>query len=229
MVLVLTVSVATCTAVHEGRPLLPRNYKGVVCGVNTTDANGNVHVRREIRDLKANYPDQWTLYLLALERLQWSDQSNPYSYYGLASIHGRPYKVWEDAPGLPDKLGTAAYCPHGNELFLGWHRPYIALFEQVLYELMQEIVLGAPSKEVERYAAAADAFRLPYWDWGLGGADGVVPDFFMSKTILVVELNGRETVMKNPLYSYEFHPLVPDDFDEKVGTTHSSSGQPDTD
>jgi len=86
-------------------------------------------VRREIRDLKANYPDQWTLYLLALERLQWSDQSNPYSYYGLASIHGRPYKVWEDAPGLPDKLGTAAYCPHGNELFLGWHRPYIALFE----------------------------------------------------------------------------------------------------
>jgi len=94
---------------------------------------------------------------------------------------------------------------------------------------MQEIVLGAPSKEVERYAAAADAFRLPYWDWGLGGADGVVPDFFMSKTILVVELNGRETVMKNPLYSYEFHPLVPDDFDEKVGTTHSSSGQPDTD
>lgn len=83
---------------------------------------------------------------------------------------------------------------------------------------MLKIVARAPPGQFERYAAAADAFRIPYWDWGLGGAAGVVPDFLMSKTILIVELDGTETVMKNPLYSYKFHPLVPDDFDAKAST-----------
>lgn len=47
----------------------------------------------------------------------------------LVAIHGRPYQTWGDAPGLPNKIGKAGYCPHDNELFLGWHRPYLALFE----------------------------------------------------------------------------------------------------
>jgi len=46
-----------------------------------------------------------------------------------SAIHGRPYDVWGDAPGKKNKIGKAGYCPHGNELFLGWHRPYLALFE----------------------------------------------------------------------------------------------------
>lgn len=86
-------------------------------------------MRREIRDLMDNYPDQWSLYMLALDSLHRADQSDPFSFYGLASIHGRPYKTWGDAPGLPEKIGKAGYCPHDNELFLGWHRPYLALFE----------------------------------------------------------------------------------------------------
>lgn len=107
---------------------------------------GNVPVRREIRDLQNNYPDQWSLYLQGLEALHWSDQNDPLSLYGIASefndarlpadtkqlsvgIHGRPYRTWGDAPGLAHKIGTSGYCPHSNMLFLGWHRPYLALFE----------------------------------------------------------------------------------------------------
>jgi hypothetical protein len=46
-------------------------------------------------------------------------------------IHGRPYRTWGDVPGIERKIGTASYCPHSNALFLGWHRPYLALFEVV--------------------------------------------------------------------------------------------------
>jgi tyrosinase len=44
-------------------------------------------------------------------------------------IHGRPYKPVLDAPGIPTKIGHSGYCPHSMALFLGWHRPYLALFE----------------------------------------------------------------------------------------------------
>lgn len=41
-------------------------------------------MRREIRDLMDNYPDQWSLYMLALDSLHRADQSDPFSFYGLA-------------------------------------------------------------------------------------------------------------------------------------------------
>jgi hypothetical protein len=44
-------------------------------------------------------------------------------------IHGRPYKPVLNAPGIPSKIGHSGYCPHSMALFLGWHRPYLALFE----------------------------------------------------------------------------------------------------
>ncbi|KAH9878874.1 hypothetical protein J1614_002309 [Plenodomus biglobosus] len=220
-------------ATRQIRPLrdreVGRDVRGVVRGVNTTDENGHVYVRREIRDLKTNYPDQWNLYLLALESLQWTDQADPYSYYGLASIHGRPYGVWEDAPGLTHKVGTASYCPHSNELFLGWHRPYLALFEQMLHAHMRDIVAGAPADKSDRYEAAVNAFRMPYWDWGLGGAKAVVPDFFINKTIPLIELDGTETLINNPLYSYKFNPLVPGDFTEKWRGINETVRWPESD
>lgn len=44
----------------------------------------------------------------------------------MSGIHGRPFKVWEGAEFTADPAG---YCPHSNTMFLGWHRPYLALFE----------------------------------------------------------------------------------------------------
>ena len=54
-------------------------------GDRPKDVPGNVPVRREIRDLKDNFPEQWNLYLLALSSLQWTQQTDPRSYYGLSS------------------------------------------------------------------------------------------------------------------------------------------------
>ncbi|KAH7357380.1 hypothetical protein BKA66DRAFT_515471 [Pyrenochaeta sp. MPI-SDFR-AT-0127] len=221
--LLLVTAVASCIPTGPGKPLQKRQFNaGVVSGVSSRDGNGNPFLRLDVWDLKDNHPDQWNLYVLALESLQSTDQSDPLSYYGLASIHGRPYKTWGDSPGLPDKIGTSGYCPHTNQLFLGWHRPYLALYEEVLHKKMQDIARSASSDQADRWAAAADAFRIPYWDWGQGEKGGPVPGFFMTPTIKVTKPDGSEATIANPLHSYRFHELVPGDFDDKWASMNST-------
>ncbi|KAH4248442.1 hypothetical protein HBI24_137470 [Parastagonospora nodorum] len=201
----------------------------VVSGISWRDEHGNVAVRREARDLKANHPEQWSLYLLGLSSLQWLDQSDPLSYYGLASIHGRPYKTWGDVPGVPSKSGTAGYCTHANALFLPWHRPYLALFEEQVYKRVQHYAEEATEDVKERYQAAANSFRLPYWDWALGEGDGPIPDFFTAQMINVTRPNGQQQELWNPLYAFYFHPLVPGDFESKWANQNETLRWPSND
>ncbi|KAL5113579.1 hypothetical protein ACEQ8H_008527 [Pleosporales sp. CAS-2024a] len=230
LVLLLFATVATCF----DRPHIPSSRSrradvGVVSGVAWRDENGNVPVRRDIRDLAENYPEQWTLYLLGLSSLQWEDQGDPLSYYGLASIHGRPYKTWGNAPGIPSKIGTAGYCTHNNPLFLPWHRPFLALFEEQLYKRVQEYADEAHADNWDVYQAAAKSFRMPYWDWALGESGGPVPDFFTHETLDIVRPSGETYQLWNPLYSFYFHPLNPSDFDSKWSTLNSTLRWPNTD
>lgn len=46
--------------------------------------SGSVPLRREIRDLQANYPDQWNLYILGLEAFKANDETFELSYYEIA-------------------------------------------------------------------------------------------------------------------------------------------------
>jgi tyrosinase len=191
--------------------------------------------------MRAEYPDQWNLYLLGLDQLHTTSQDQPFSYYGLAGefllrptstetdghnpgIHGKPYQTWLDAPGHSHKIGNSGYCPHSMALFLGWHRPYLALFEvrwhqasrlvargnilqQELYARIRNIAEFAPADQIERYRWAAYSFRMPYWDWSLGDQSGDVPDFFMTETIAVNTPEGRIIEIWNPLYKYDFKPV----------------------
>lgn len=109
-------------------------------------------MRREIRDLQQNYPQQWDLFCLGLLGLQSIDESDQLSYYqiagessilfrhlpnltfsynrGLSSsagIHGLPYKAWNGVTGIHGQ--QSGYCTHSSILFLPWHRPYLCLFE----------------------------------------------------------------------------------------------------
>jgi tyrosinase len=45
---------------------------------------GNVPLRREVHDLKDNHPDQWNLYILALNAMQMAEQQEDSSYYAVA-------------------------------------------------------------------------------------------------------------------------------------------------
>jgi tyrosinase len=80
--------------------------------------------RLDIRELKKN-ADQWNLFLLAMERFQNKPKNDPMSYYQIAGIHGRPFVQWDNA-GMKH---TGGYCPHGQNTFGSWHRPYLAVYE----------------------------------------------------------------------------------------------------
>lgn len=50
--------------------------------------DGSVPVRLEIRDLQQD-ADRWSLYILALDLMQYTDQTDPTSWFGITSmLHG---------------------------------------------------------------------------------------------------------------------------------------------
>lgn len=120
---------------------------------------GPLPKRLEIRQLQQN-TTQWNLYLLALNQFVNTDQSTKTSYYQIAGIHGRPFVEWDNVAFAPGSTG--GYCMHSSTLFLTWHRPYVALYEQVLYGIVQDIAKSFTGSQQAEYIAAAESFRVPY-------------------------------------------------------------------
>jgi hypothetical protein len=90
------------------------------------------------------------------------------------------------------------------------------VIQEELYKHVQTFASTAPSDQAARYETAAQSFRIPYWDWARGEDAGPVPDFFTTPRIDVIRPDGTHDSLWNPLYSYYFHPLIPDDFNGKV-------------
>lgn len=128
-----------------------------------------------------------------------------------AGIHGRPFKSFDGVEPQPGNQNNG-YCTHVSILFPTWHRPYLALYEQILYGTIQEIAQRYPTGAMrDRYSAAAVKFRIPYWDWAATRSAGekILPDSIVqSSGINVNGPNGRQLIA-NPLYSYRFQPLDP--------------------
>jgi tyrosinase len=101
-------------------------------------------------------------------------------------------------------------------MFGPWHRPYLALFEQVLHDRAVDIANEYPIGEARNKALdIASRVRLPYWDWAMdppSAQEGVVPESVRCRTHTVTFPNGTVTDIPNPLYRYDFHPLKYDDF-----------------
>ncbi|KAF2877846.1 hypothetical protein BDV95DRAFT_479733 [Massariosphaeria phaeospora] len=181
-----------------------------------------VHPRLEIRELEKN-ADQWNVYLLGMYRFQNMNQGNKLSYYQIAGIHGRPYIPWDGVNAVDG--GGGGYCTHGSNIFLPWHRPYLALFEEILYLNARQAVLEFPDGELKnRYNNALTTFRMPYWDWAAAppAGEGVMPWSVQRPTISVVLPNGTATI-PNPLFSYTFRPISRDDFVDSPWTTFPST------
>ncbi|KAG8808043.1 hypothetical protein FRC17_004155, partial [Serendipita sp. 399] len=86
----------------------------------------------------------------------------------------------------------------------GRHRPYLALFEQALAKHVTDVANEYPAATKARYVAAAQRFRIPYWDWA---ANADLPDFIsLQREVTVNSPTGSKT-FPNPLYSYTFHPM----------------------
>ncbi|ORY13227.1 common central domain of tyrosinase-domain-containing protein [Clohesyomyces aquaticus] len=172
--------------------------------------DGSTHPRLEIRQMEQD-TDQWNVYLLGLQRFQGMSQSDRMSYYQIAGIHGRPYIGWDGVEMVTG--GSGALCQHGSNIFPTWHRPYLALFEEVLYLNAREVVSKmSPGPLKDRYTAALGSFRMPYWDWAAVPASGqsALPISLQSPTVEVMLPNGTTTI-PNPLFAYTFHPLSAND------------------
>ncbi|KAK1989511.1 hypothetical protein LZ30DRAFT_788407 [Colletotrichum cereale] len=168
--------------------------------------NGTVPVRQEIRQMKQN-PFKWNLFLLASSMLQYTNQEEELSWYKIAGIHGVPFVPWNGVPGVVGGENRG-YCTHMSVLFPSWHRPYLALYELIASWFPDP-------KERVFYQAAADDFRIPYWDWATPPPPGettYLPEFG-EPGIQVYGPKGWQFIA-NPLHSYKFRPLDPDVFSE---------------
>ncbi|OIW34914.1 Di-copper centre-containing protein [Coniochaeta ligniaria NRRL 30616] len=175
--------------------------------------DGDLPLRQEIRNLEQNR-DQWTLYLLGLSMMQYTNQSDPLSWYQITGIHGVPFQTWGGVKPTPGNE-MSGYCTHISVLFPTWHRPYVSLYENILYSAMQDVASLWPNAEDRtRYQAAASNFRIPYWDWAANppAGESILPQSIGGSAFVDVNGPNGEQRIANPLFSYEFKPLDGPDF-----------------
>ncbi|KAI5776389.1 hypothetical protein EDC01DRAFT_479471 [Geopyxis carbonaria] len=157
-------------------------------------------VRPEINQLLAN-KDLKNLYLLALEEMQAKAFDKPTSWYALAGIHGGPFEPWNgELDGRGSKEGW--YCTHSSVIFLTWHRPYLAIFEQELYNCVQSVLKTFSAEKQKTLKPLADNFRMPYWDWAL--YPNLPKDLTTPKIQVTYGKTGEKKSINNPLYNYKY-------------------------
>ncbi|EMD31424.1 hypothetical protein CERSUDRAFT_163071 [Gelatoporia subvermispora B] len=161
--------------------------------------------RLEIRELVKDRK-QFSLYIQALKAMMKLKSSNSLSFTSIAGIHGMPYVQWGQSGGSakPPNVDFGGYCTHGSVLFPTWHRPYVALFEQELYDHANKIAETYTGSDASEWQDAGRNLRSPYWDWASYDADKKLPEVLTLPTIRILTKHGNELV-ENPLYGYEFH------------------------
>ncbi|KAL4924110.1 tyrosinase [Aspergillus undulatus] len=172
--------------------------KGISAGKGP---NGEVPQRQEI-DAWSSKPENRTqvvLFLKALRRLQDVPPGDRDSFFQIAGIHGMPFTSWDEPFETEENVALKGYCTHANYLFPSWHRPYLLLYEQRLYEIMiDEIIPQYPESDRPSLREAADTWRLPYWDWAINPR---VP-WLAADAELQVSLAGKLETLQNPLYQF---------------------------
>ncbi|EQL32948.1 hypothetical protein BDFG_04931 [Blastomyces dermatitidis ATCC 26199] len=166
--------------------------------------DNQVPIRREFNEWSTSQKRrdqiQVALFLLALSDFQAIPPDSRDSYFQIAGIHGMPYKSW-DEPGITaQETHLKGYCVHANSLFPIWHRPYLLLYEQRIYEIMVDVIiprLRLPGRVEEEWLEAAYQWRLPFWDWAKYPK---IPDL-MSKPR--IRLRFPAMTIYNPLYKFE--------------------------
>ncbi|KAI1131069.1 Di-copper centre-containing protein [Nemania abortiva] len=185
-----------------------------ITGIKAGVAGTTVPLRLEVDTW---YPGQTethimqnSLFLHAVKILQKKDPVAKLSFFQIAGIHGMPYKPWDEDtdPVTPDE----GYCTHDSLLFPCWHRPYMLLYEQALFEIMtKEVIPQLPESDRKKWTDAANTWRLPYWDWAQKktreGKDKPiydVPLITKDPRIEVVNLKTPATTfyMDNPMYKF---------------------------
>ncbi|KAJ5173461.1 uncharacterized protein N7500_001392 [Penicillium coprophilum] len=176
-----------------------------------------VFVRQDIDEWSAvkSNKRQVDLFILALDRFQKLDPKERLSYFQVAGIHGQPFVRWDDPSPEPMKN---AYCFHSHVIFPIWHRPYVLLFEQIVYDIMiREIIPQFSEAHQASWREQAESWRLPFWDWARNGR---VPDLAKYPTITVPRPEGGSIRINNPLFQFRM-PTDKPMRSEGVGTENT--------
>ena len=173
--------------------------------VAVTGVPGNVYPRLEVRQMLFTKPNQWTLFVLGLQKFQQMSQSDKLSYYQIAGIHGVPRQNWDNVGQCSNCRGTDGYCTHDSVLFPAWHRAYLALFEQQFMAVVNQLANSYPDNRRAFMTGAASTMRFPYWDWAAHPAPGYpsLPNVMSEKYITVESPTGMITII-NPLFRSDF-------------------------
>ncbi|KAH9950601.1 tyrosinase [Amylocystis lapponica] len=166
--------------------------------------------RLDIRDLVKNENvKQFSLYIQAIEIMFCTEQENLISWFQIGGIHGLPHVQW-NASGTDKSVSEAwgGYCTHGSVLFPTWHRPYTALFEQVLQQHAIGIAEQYPT-DCDAWNSAAMTLRAPFWDWASQSL--LPPEVISCETVEIITpaSGGKKVFVDNPLMKYKFHPIDP--------------------
>jgi tyrosinase len=162
------------------------------CSVWATNSDDNIQV---------------SLFIRALQMMYGAPIDDPLSFFQIASIHGYPGNLEWNHGGKPtflnDPKDTAhyIYCTHNTPLFPTWHRPYMLLFEQRLYQLMLKAIDGMSfqvASEKQEWIDQACEWRMPYWDWGLVELNGI-PAIFTTPTIKIRQPRNEDGSIATPL------------------------------
>ncbi|XXH04031.1 hypothetical protein Hte_010442 [Hypoxylon texense] len=138
------------------------------------------------------------LYLQCHLELLNRNSSDKLSFYQIAAIHGGPYQPWDGVAG--NITFPSGYATHRSVLFPVWHRPYLALFEQVISECAVRLAKEYDEDVRPAYEDAARVLRIPYWDWA---AKPWLPDIVVAPFRIVQTPEGLVN-MTNPLHRFTF-------------------------
>ncbi|KAF7375353.1 Photo-regulated tyrosinase [Mycena sanguinolenta] len=161
--------------------------------------------RLEINNFVQNQA-HFSLFVQALDEIYQEDQGTLKSYFQLAAIHGLPFRSWNNSGTTQDgNSAFGGYCTHGTVLFPTWHRPYVALFEQIIQEKAIVIARNYTGDAAVTFLTAAYELRVPYWDWA---ANIVPPAQIITQTVVeILKPNGELKMVPNPFLCYTFHPI----------------------
>ncbi|KAI8190604.1 hypothetical protein K4K48_000322 [Colletotrichum sp. SAR 10_66] len=153
---------------------------------STSDEVRQVPLRMEVDEWfksdKNVHVEQRALFFPAFWKLSHMSPQEKISWYQIAGIHGRPYVAWDEESQSKNEAG---YCTHNSILFSTWHRPYMLLWEQVIYEFMKEEAENFPLSERASLLESAKSWRFPYWDWALKKEDPSRPGNNVDRLIAI--------------------------------------------
>ncbi|KZT35124.1 Di-copper centre-containing protein [Sistotremastrum suecicum HHB10207 ss-3] len=154
--------------------------------------------------------DQINLFFLAMSRFQSLPPDAKLSYWQVCGIHSQPLVPWDEKTQSKTAGRGLGYCTHNSNLFPLWHRSYMLLFEQRLFEIMRDDVIPEfPQNQQAALLTAANQWRFPYWDWAAKKARAGsntpvydVPTIVTLPNIEVLTPTGLRTI-SNPVYAFK--------------------------